>query len=116
MTKLTCEEAHEVFRLDPETGHIYWRRCGRKRTLGKPVGHAGKYNGYSGQGYRRVWYDGHKYLVHRIIWLMVTGVWPLGQIDHIDGNKRNNKPSNLRDVTPAQNTSAYWSNNSANFG
>lgn len=114
MTRLTYTEAHAVFRLDPETGELYWRKCGRKRTLNKPVGYAGC-RGYNGESYRRVWYNGYKYLVHRIIWLMITGDWPENQIDHIDGNTRNNRPDNLRDVTSAQNTKAYWSKNNADF-
>lgn len=42
-------------------------------------------------------------MAHRLIWLMVHGVWPTGQINHIDGNKLNNLLSNLRDVSQATN-------------
>ena len=42
---------------------------------------------------------------HRIIWEMVNGPIPKGmQIDHIDGNRRNNAITNLRLATPMQNT------------
>lgn len=46
--------------------------------------------------------DGRLYYLHRLAWLYVYGVWPV-EIDHIDGNKANNKLSNLRDVSHAQN-------------
>lgn len=40
---------------------------------------------------------------HRVIWAIVTGAWPDGDIDHIDGTKNNNRWPNLRDVTTSQN-------------
>ena len=46
--------------------------------------------------------DGRLYYLHRLAWLYVYGVWPF-EIDHIDGNKANNKISNLRNVSHAQN-------------
>jgi hypothetical protein len=107
MSKLTYEEAHRIFRYDPETGCLFWKGCGRKRTLGKPVGSAG-FKHSNGGGYRRVWYNGYKYLVHRIIWLMQTGNWPEYQIDHINGNRYDNRFENLRDVTGLINTQHYF--------
>jgi hypothetical protein len=40
--------------------------------------------------------------VHRVIWAIVTGEWPIN-VDHIDGDGLNNKWSNLRNVTKSQN-------------
>lgn len=42
-------------------------------------------------------------LAHRVIWALVTGEWPPGEIDHIDGNRANNRFDNLRAVTRRQN-------------
>ena len=57
----------------------------------------------NGNGYRRVKVDGVRLLVHRAIYAMATGVYPLMQIDHIDGDRSNNLPANLRDVSNALN-------------
>lgn len=40
---------------------------------------------------------------HRVAWAHHYGCWPTHQIDHIDGVRSNNKITNLRDVTPAEN-------------
>ena len=40
---------------------------------------------------------------HRLAWFLHYGTLPINSIDHIDGNKSNNKIDNLRDVTHQQN-------------
>jgi hypothetical protein len=39
----------------------------------------------------------------RVVWLLHTGDWPRGEIDHIDHNPQNNHPSNLRDLPRVEN-------------
>jgi len=48
-------------------------------------------------GYRIVNLLGRKYLAHRLVWLLTTGAWP-STIDHVDGDRGNNTPANLRSV------------------
>lgn len=63
------------------------------------------YGSIDTDGYIRTTIQGVKYRVHRIIWEMLKGKIPEGmEIDHIDGNKGNNRIENLRLATPAQNT------------
>ncbi len=64
---------------------------------------AGAKAGCSKEGYRQVYVDGVPYLAHRLAWKMTHGSDPVGQIDHIDGNRSNNRIANLRDVTPREN-------------
>lgn len=43
--------------------------------------------------------DGKQYKAHHLAWVMCYGVWPTQVIDHMDGDRRNNRQDNLRDVT-----------------
>jgi hypothetical protein len=54
-------------------------------------------------GYRCVEIDHQIYLAHRIIWKMTTGNDPAILIDHKDGDKANNRRSNLREATKGEN-------------
>ena len=55
-------------------------------------------------GYHFISYAGTTFLIHSLIWETFVGDIPKGlQINHIDGNKSNNRLSNLELVTPAEN-------------
>lgn len=54
-------------------------------------------------GYIQIRVGGERHLAHRLAFLYVNGVWPIGEIDHIDGTKDNNAIGNLRDVNRSEN-------------
>lgn len=76
--------------LEYRDGKLYWiKKPSAKVYVGEE---AGKVNN---QGYRVVWFKGNKYLTHRVIYAIHNGDTS-SIIDHIDGDKLNNFPSNLR--------------------
>lgn len=54
-------------------------------------------------GYLSIRIDGRAYLCHRLAWLYVRGVWPIDQIDHINGIRTDNRIANLRECSNAEN-------------
>lgn len=58
---------------------------------------------YCSDGYKagRVFDKG--YQAHRVIFCMAYGYWP-SEIDHIDGDRANNRIENLREATSSQNS------------
>ena len=88
---MTYEEVNALFVYDPETGVLAYRNTGKEAgTIG-------------GHGYRRVSVSGANTSSHRVMWLLHTGSLPFDMVDHIDGDKLNNKISNLRAVSRRDN-------------
>jgi hypothetical protein len=95
---LTVERLKQVLDYDPTTGAFTWK-TGTAR--GRPGEQAGA---LMGLGYRNIGVDATRYLAHRLAWFYVYGCWPEPQIDHINGNRDDNRIANLREATAAQNT------------
>ena len=88
-----------VFRLDTATGLLEWKARKKGIQHGKPVGSKHR------RGYLRVKLDQREYFIHRIVYKMHYGQDPLDmEIDHIDENPTNNRPSNLRLATSSENS------------
>jgi len=54
-------------------------------------------------GYRIGTISGMKFQAHRVVWALHYGCWPDGEIDHINGDKQDNRIENLRVVSHEQN-------------
>ena len=94
---------------DPQTGELRWKIQGRGRRLDHLAGRL------RSTGYRYVEIDHRIYLAHRIIWKLMTGDDPKEIIDHKDNDPTNNRWSNLREATKAdnqRNTKNYVTNRS----
>ena len=81
------------------SGKVFWKK--QKNTNMKVNQKAGT---LTVDGYLRVGFDNKLYLVHRIAWLLYYKKWPLRFIDHINGNKLDNRITNLRLATLRENS------------
>lgn len=91
---LAKEHVQSLFDYDSASGFLRWK-VGRR--LGRPAGCV------DSDGYLRVKIDRRMYPAHCLVFLLETGAWPVGQIDHINGVRGDNRIGNLRDVTPSEN-------------
>ena len=103
--------------------HLFEVRDGSLfNRVGRPRAAAGAEAGALNQstGYRFVCVDYVKYKVHRLIWAMTHRQDPgVLVVDHIDRNKLNNHPSNLRAIPKrlnSLNTDGYSHNTSGATG
>lgn len=94
------EEIEKLLRYEPETGEFFWRVDRGRRGRTKAGSRAGADRG---DGYIRIWIDGRIFLAHRLAWLLTYGVVPAEEIDHRNRNRSDNRISNLRLATHAQN-------------
>jgi hypothetical protein len=90
------DEVRDRFSYDAETGVLSWRKA-RSHLVGREAGSIAQ------TGYRMVSWMGRSWPAHRLIWTLVHGEPPNGEIDHINGNRADNRLLNLRDITPTEN-------------
>lgn len=92
MNSITLTELLETFRLSPDFNLIRIKST-RKDYVDIVAGSV------NAKGYLKVRCNGKIYSAHRIIYQIANSIERLPediQIDHIDGNRLNNNPSNLR--------------------
>lgn len=93
LDQVSTELLRETLSYDRDTGVLTWRisPCGRVK--------AGDASGTPDQdGYLRTTLFGKKRRNARLAWQHATGEVPSGVIDHINGDKTDNRIGNLRDV------------------
>jgi hypothetical protein len=91
------ERLREAFSIDPEDGRLLLRTATKHRSIGEEAGYPNNI------GYRQVMLDRKIYSVHRIAWALYSGEHPNGEIDHINGDRADNRLCNLRLATSSEN-------------
>ena len=75
--------------LEYRNGHLYWIKAKAKRTK---VGD--QFGCLHHTGYRHGKFSGKLYREHRLIWLLLKGTFPDGDLDHINGIRDDNRIEN----------------------
>lgn len=98
MRDLTIDLIKHLFDYDKETGNLIWKVSNSpKQAIGDIAGYL-----HTSLGYIRVGINNKKYYAHRLIFLYHKGYLPK-TIDHVNGDRRDNRIENLRAVTASQN-------------
>lgn len=112
----TPEELRQLLRYEPETGKLFWlpRDVSWFESTARPASHAcANWNScHAGkEAFTATDHGGYKVgtvlyrvlLAHRVAWAIQTGCWPEKQVDHVNGDRSDNKLINLRSVDRVEN-------------
>jgi hypothetical protein len=103
-----------VFAYCPDTGRLTWLVVPSGNVaVGQIAGCLIK------DGYRKVVVENYQTYAHHVAWYFITGDWPSEQIDHVNGDRADNRACNLRLATQSQqnyNTKINVANTSGHKG
>lgn len=81
----------------PETGVFTRKKSAGNTIAGSVIGNVDV------KGYLKALVLGEYVKLHRLAWFYTYGTWPTKQVDHINGNKTDNRLCNLRDCDTSTN-------------
>ncbi len=100
---LSPDFVRSILNYNPETGILTWNQRDDVESAWNAKYANKEAGGPHNAGYIRVRINGISYLAHRLIWLIVEGCWPSANLDHINGNRTDNRILNLREASCSQN-------------
>ena len=99
----TKESLETLLSYNPQTGDFFWKYCkGRKDRIGKLAGSVKGINRY-----REIFVCGRLYKAHRLAFVFMEVEIP-EFVDHVNGCKSDNRWSNLRPASSADNVRNCW--------
>lgn len=95
---MTHEEINSFLHYSPTTGVFTWKTdVARNVKAGRVAGCI------QSHGYIYIALKKKRYAAHRLAWFMTFGEWPKKHIDHINGDKTDNRITNIREANASEN-------------
>lgn len=98
--ELNQDLLRSILDYNPDTGVFTWKVNRPRVRAGDEAGCEVRYRNTL---YRKIRIWGKNYMVHRLAFLWMTGVWPPEEVDHKDRNTLNNVWANLRHASKSEN-------------
>lgn len=103
MRSIPVERLRERLYFD-DLGILRWRRCASMPKQWNSVWPGREaFTAIDGKGYRHGSIDGCYVRLHRVVWALAYGSWPAGDLDHVNGDRLDNRLDNLREVCGSAN-------------
>jgi hypothetical protein len=108
---VSAEILRELLDYNPDTGNFIWKERTEKHGSGRAIRswnarYAGRpaFVHFDYGNYLRASIFGRFHSAHRVAWAIINGDPVPDFLDHIDGDRRNNRIHNLRPVSKAENS------------